>query len=101
MKRGLHIFLILLLGCFADVAFASEPAADSSKVKASFAYELNLDMRFDNREFYKSAYTSSMTIFGTRLTPSVGVDLEQNNGTRHRLMAGIDVLKNFGAANVT
>ena len=99
MKRGLHIFLILLLGCIADVAFASEPAADSSKVKASFAYDLNLDMRFDNREFYKSAYTSSMTIFGTRLTPSVGVDLEQNNGTRHRLMAGIDVLKNFGAAN--
>ena len=99
MNRRLYIVLILLLGCFADVAFASEPAADSSKVKASFAYDLNLDMRFDNREFYKSAYTSSMTIFGTRLTPSVGVDLEQNNGTRHRLMAGIDVLKNFGAEN--
>ena len=99
MKRGLHIYLILLLGCFADVAFASEPVADSSKVKVGFAYDLNFDMQFDNREFYKSAYTSSMTIFGTRLTPSVGVALEQKNGTRHRLMAGIDVLKNFGAAN--
>ena len=99
MKRGLHIYLILLLGCFSDVAFASEPAADSAKVKVSFAYDLNFDMQFDNREFYKSAYTSSMTIFGTRLTPSVGVALEQKNGTRHRLMAGIDVLKNFGAAN--
>ncbi len=99
MKRGLHIYLILLLGCFSDVAFASEPVADSSKVKVGFAYDLNFDMQFDNREFYKSAYTSSMTIFGTRLTPSVGVALEQKNGTRHRLMAGIDVLKNFGAAN--
>lgn len=99
MKRGLHIYLILLLGCFAYEAFASEPVADSSKVKVSFAYDLNFDMQFDNREFYKSAYTSSMTIFGTRLTPSVGVALEQKNGTRHRLMAGIDVLKNFGAAN--
>ena len=99
MKRRLYIVFILLLGCFAYEAFASEPAVDTCKVKTSFAYDLNLDMKFDNREFYKSAYTSSMTIFGTRLTPSVGVDLEQKNGTRHRLMAGIDVLKNFGAAN--
>ena len=99
MRKQLYIVVILLLGCFADVAFASEPAADSSKVKVGFAYDLNFDMQFDNREFYKSAYTSSMTIFGTRLTPSVGVALEQENGTRHRLMAGIDILKNFGAAN--
>lgn len=99
MKRGLYIFLILLLGCFADVAFASDPETDSSKVKVSFAYDLNFDMRFDNREFYKSAYTSSMTIFGTRLTPSVGVDLQQKNGARHRLMAGIDMLKNFGSTS--
>lgn len=99
MKRGLHIYLILLLGCFAYEAFASDPVADSSKVKVGFAYDLNFDMQFDNREFYKSAYTSSMTIFGTRITPSVGVALEQKNGARHRLMVGIDVLKNFGAAN--
>ena len=81
------------------MSFASEPQADSSKVKVSFAYDLNFDMQFDNREFYKSAYTSSMTVFGTRLTPAVGVDLEQKNGARHRLMLGVDVLKNFGAAN--
>lgn len=99
MKRGLHIYMILLLGCFAYEAFASDPVADSSKVKVGFAYDLNFDMQFDNREFYKSAYTSSMTIFGTRITPSVGVALEQKNGARHRLMVGIDVLKNFGAAN--
>lgn len=99
MKRGLHIYMILLLGCFAYEAFASEPVADSSKVKVGFAYDLNFDMQFDNREFYKSAYTSSMTIFGTRITPSVGVALEQKNGARHRMMVGIDVLKNFGAAN--
>ena len=99
MKIRLYIVFILLLGCFADVAFASDPETDSSKVKVSFAYDLNFDMRFDNREFYKSAYTSSMTIFGTRLTPSVGVDLHQKNGARHRLMAGIDMMKNFGATS--
>ena len=99
MMKRLYIFTILLLGCFSHMAFASEPQADSSKVKVSFAYDLNFDMQFDNREFYKSAYTSSMTVFGTRLTPAVGVDLEQKNGARHRLMLGVDVLKNFGAAN--
>ena len=99
MMKRLYIFTILLLGCFSHMAFASEPQADSSKVKVSFAYDLNFDMQFDNREFYKSAYTSSMTVFGTRLSPAVGVDLEQKNGARHRLMLGVDVLKNFGAAN--
>ena len=99
MMKRLYIFTVLLLGCFSHMAFASEPQADSSKVKVSFAYDLNFDMQFDNREFYKSAYTSSMTVFGTRLTPAVGVDLEQKNGARHRLMLGVDVLKNFGAAN--
>ena len=99
MMKRLYIFTVLLLGCFSHMAFASEPQTDSSKVKVSFAYDLNFDMQFDNREFYKSAYTSSMTVFGTRLTPAVGVDLEQKNGARHRLMLGVDVLKNFGAAN--
>lgn len=99
MNRYLYLFILLMLGCFADVSQASEPTTDSTKVKVGFVYDLDFDMQFDNREFYKSAYTSSMTIFGTRLTPSVGVALEQKNGTRHRLMAGIDVLKNFGAAN--
>ena len=99
MMKRLYIFTVLLLGCFSHMAFASEPQTDSSKVKVSFAYDLNFDMQFDNREFYKSAYTSSMTVFGTRLTPAVGVDLEQKNGARHRLMLGVDILKNFGAAN--
>ncbi len=99
MKKQLYIFLAVLVGCMsnAQVIFG----ADTSKVKARFAYDLNFEMQFDNREFYKSKFTRSMTIFGARLTPAVGVALEQKDGTTHRLMVGIDVMKEFGASPVS
>lgn len=99
MNRYLYIFIVFILWCFADVARASEPTADSTKVKVGFAYDLDFDMQFDNREFEGTSYTSSMTIFGARVTPAVGVGLQQKNGTKHRLMVGIDIMKNFGAAS--
>ena len=55
-------------------------------------------MQFDNREFDGTSYTSSMTVFGARVTPAVGVGLQQKNGTKHRLMVGIDIMKDFGSA---
>ena len=99
MNRYLYIFIVFILWCFADVSRASEPTADSTKVKVGFAYDLDFDMQFDNREFEGTSYTSSMTIFGARVTPAVGVGLRQKNGTKHRLMVGIDIMKNFGAAS--
>lgn len=72
---------------------------DSSKV--SFAYDLDFQMQFDNREFYRSNFTSSMTVFGARLTPSVGIALRQDGNTMHRLMMGIDVMKDFGRSPVS
>ena len=98
MNRYLYLFILLMLGCFADVSQASEPTADSTKVKVGFAYDLDFDMQFDNREFEGTSYTSSMTIFGARVTPAVGVGLQQKNGTKHRLMVGIDIMKDFGSA---
>ena len=98
MNRYLYIFIVFILWCFADVARASEPTADSTKVKVGFAYDLDFDMHFDNREFEGTSYTSSMTIFGARVTPAVGVALQQKNGTKHRLMVGIDIMKDFGSA---
>lgn len=99
MKNSIYIVFICLLGCFSHMAFAAEPTADSSKV--AFAYDLNFQMQFDNREFYKSKFTESMTIFGARLTPAVGVSVNQKDGTSHRLMLGIDVMKDFGASPIT
>ena len=48
------------------------------------------------QKFYKSNFSESMTIFGTRLTPSVGISVSQGNSLAHRLMAGVDVMKDFG-----
>ena len=98
MNRYLYLFILLMLGCFADVLQASEPINDSTKVKVGFAYDLDFDMQFDNREFDGTSYTSSMTVFGARVTPAVGVGLQQKNGTKHRLMVGIDIMKDFGSA---
>ena len=75
-------------------------AEDAGKVR--LAYDVDFEKNFDNREFYRSAFSSSMTIFGARLTPSVGISLCQPEyGINHRLMAGIDVMKDFGASPVS
>lgn len=77
--------------------FASLLAASSGPVRAEtpvrFAYDVNFDFNFDNREYYKSDFSSSMTIFGARLTPSVGIEVEGG----HKIMAGVDVMKDFGS----
>ena len=70
----------------------------SKDKKISFAYDVGFEMNFDNRELYKSDFSTSMTIFGARLTPAVGLQHIQNDGTSHKIMAGIDVMKDFGSA---
>ena len=71
-------------------------AALSRQNRVRFAYDLDFEMNFDNREFSYSNALPSHTIIGARLTPALGVSLTQSNGTVHRLMAGIDVMKDFG-----
>ena len=63
-----------------------------------FDYDVDFQYLFDNREFSSAgdAYTSSMTINAARLTPSAGLRIEQNEKLTHRLMLGIDVMKNMG-----
>lgn len=64
-------------------------------MKVKLAYDVNFGMDFDNRENV-SSLSPSMTIFGARLTPALGIAVSQGNGARHRVMAGIDVMKDFG-----
>ena len=91
MRKILYItFLLLTLSLGAK-----------DKPKPSFAYDIDFEMRFDNREFASSSFTPSMTIFGARLTPQVGLVLNETGGAYHRLMAGIDVMKDFGASPVS
>lgn len=86
--------LILLISIFMTMSLY---AADSLKT-VSFAYDVAFKMNFDNRELYKSAFSKSMTVFGARLTPSVGVAVRPKAGEEHRVMLGADVMKDFGGS---
>ena len=91
MKKLIFIFIFLSAGLIEA----------REKPKASFAYDVDFEMRFDNREIPGNFFTPSMTIFGARLTPQVGLALNESNGASHRLMAGIDVMKDFGASPIS
>ena len=71
--------------------------ANEPERKLSFAYDADFEMNFDNREYYRSSFSRSMTIFAGRLTPSAGISFNQDESTGHRLMFGVDVMKDFGA----
>ncbi len=97
MNMYKYILSVLILTLCAAVADAK--GRDDEKVR--FAYDVDFEMNFDNREFYRSDFSESMTIFGARLTPSVGISIPQySKGMNHRIMMGIDVMKNFGASPV-
>lgn len=73
-----------------------QPVQQEPKLK--FVYDASFDYKFDNREFDsgKEQYTESMTLYGARLTPSVGLQVRQKSNVSHRLMLGVDVMKEFG-----
>ena len=92
------IFSLILIP--SAVSFAGEPEKHEEKVK--FEYDVDFEMNFDNREFYRSGFSESMTIFGARLTPAAGLSFQQpEHGLKHRIMLGIDVMKDFGASPVS
>ena len=70
--------------------------ASETERKLSFVYDADYEMNFDNREYYKSSFSRSMTIFASRITPAVGISFNQNESTGHGLMIGADVMKDFG-----
>ena len=72
-------------------------AEEHERTKPEFVYDVDFEMNFDNREYYKSSFSESMTIFGARLTPAVGFKVKQKDNTEHRIMMGVDVMKDFGS----
>lgn len=74
--------------------------AGKDKAKVKFAYDVDFETYFDNRELYRSNFSTSMSIFGARLTPYVGFEVKQKNMS-HSVMAGIDVQKDFGASPIS
>lgn len=92
MNRIKHIIIYTIL----FLALTFKASAAPGKERVNFVYDLDFEMNFDNREFYKSNFSESMTIFGARLTPLVGISVSHGNSLTHRLMAGVDVMKDFG-----
>ena len=81
MKRSLSLLLLLL------------PLLVSGQ---KFIYDIDFVTDFDNRE-YHNPYAPSQTIFGMRLTPTVGVALNDSLGGTHRFRAGLSFVQPFGA----
>lgn len=65
-----------------------------------FTYDVDYEMNFDNREFYRSDFSNSMTIFGSRLTPAIGLETQSDDYMNQKIMVGIDVMKDFGSSEI-
>ena len=58
-----------------------------------FIYDVDFGFRFDNREYDRSSFSPSMTIFGARITPSAGLQIQDSGTSVHKLLIGIDIMK--------
>lgn len=77
-----------------DTVFEAKQTLRETK-RVSFAYDVDFDTYFDNRE-YDSKYQVPQTIFNTRLSPSIGVRINDRAGGKHYLMAGVRYTQRLG-----
>lgn len=109
----IKIFLIFLINILSFKAIANDSDSlycnqiynidSEKKLKVQADYNTFFQYNFDNREFdySKGQYTNSMTIHAVRFTPSIGLSVKHGNGIRHRVLIGIDVLRNMGEKPLT
>ena len=85
---------------FFDGLFGSREQVETRRAKQplEFDYNVHADWFFVNNEYGASdeSYDPSRTMTGIRVTPSLGLRYTHKAGV-HRLMGGIDLLKEFGA----
>ncbi|MCQ2161941.1 MAG: hypothetical protein MJY86_01555 [Bacteroidales bacterium] len=81
-----------------SAALALVPLASFAQGKPEFVYNVDFEYYFDNREFDAGGqeFTPSMTVNAARLTPMAGIGIRQDRFLTHKVMAGIDVVKNMG-----
>jgi len=58
-------------------------------------YGVRFEQRFDNREYDRSSFNPSGTIFGARLTPTLGLGVSSAR-VSHSVILGADLCKDFG-----
>lgn len=61
-----------------------------------FLYDVDFVAFFDNRE-YKEPIQKPQTIFGTRLSPEIGVGFTDKTGGEHKLLAGVHYIQPIGS----
>ncbi len=81
---------------FSVLCCAVMPVAGQDK---EFLYDITFDWIFNNHEYAatKDAFVPSHTLAAARLTPSIGLGIFPEDGSTHRLMAGIDLTRRFGS----
>ena len=91
MKKLLLSFLLALVAVLAAAQRRGNPV--------QLEYNTYYQYFFENREFdYKvNSLTSSSTINGIALTPSVGLSFFDGNNVNHRLTLGLDLRKDMGS----
>lgn len=99
MKLFRYLILpVLFFSCLGKDMRAGD--LDGARLPVKVLYDVGFEMNFDNREYYKSDFSRSMTIFGARISPSLGLGTATDDGTEHGIMAGADVLKDFGTPGI-
>lgn len=69
----------------------------SSTISAQkFIYDVDFLTFFDNRESHIPSYPSK-TLFGTRLSPEIGVEFNDSIYGNHQLIAGVSYIQPFGS----
>ena len=69
----------------------------SSTISAQkFIYDVDFLTFFDNRESHIPSYRSQ-TLFGTRLSPEIGVEFSDSAYGNHQLIAGVSYIQPFGS----
>ena len=79
--------------------FGPQPQARPEAAKpVEFDYNFDFQYFFDYREFGYSddMFMASETYHLARLTPSFGIRVNTDNRFTHRILAGVDIMKNLG-----
>jgi len=90
MKKS---FVLLLLGCLCLPALRGQDRTSSLVGATETLVQLHLSAFFDNTEFRHSQLEMPQTMAGVHVAPGLGL---RWNGT-HTVMAGVDLLKEFGS----
>lgn len=93
MTRRLRFILPLFLGLF--LLQQPSQAVDTKDKGVRLSYGVGFATNFDNREYSSQSQNPSETLFGARLSPSVGLILSERQA-RQTINIGADFFKSFG-----